>query len=110
MEYKIIILPVQTVTVQTVPVQSAPEESLPVKMEEIEEIEVEEIKKEESFDDETFKVEFDTQEEIIPKEKKAPEKSNKGRPKKRVPFSCCHCVFIGKNRNDLIAHKRNMGS
>ena len=54
------------------------------------------------------------QEEIIPTEDICPEKpilnTNKGRPKKRIPFSCCHCEFIGKNRNDLIAHKRRMDS
>ena len=30
--------------------------------------------------------------------------------KKRIPFSCCHCEFIGNNRNQLLAHKRDMES
>ena len=33
-----------------------------------------------------------------------------GRPKKVIPFSCCHCEFIGNNRNQLLAHKRDMES
>ena len=31
------------------------------------------------------------------------------RPRK-IPFSCCHCTFIGNNRNELLSHKRDMGS
>ena len=56
MEYKIIILPAQTVTVKSVPVAIAPEQ-----IAEVNETEVE-VKIEKSSDDESFEIEFDTQE------------------------------------------------
>ena len=30
-----------------------------------------------------------------------------GRPRK-IPFSCCHCEFVGNNKTDLLTHKRDM--
>ena len=30
--------------------------------------------------------------------------------KKRIPFSCCHCEFIGNNVTELRYHKRDMDS
>ena len=97
------------------------------------EIQVAEITAEETFqkeefsDDETFiKIEIDTQEEIIPREQNDPEnyiftdedefqwkkslEGKSGGPKKQIPFSCCHCEFIGNDRNELRRHKRDMDS
>ena len=33
-----------------------------------------------------------------------------GGRKKRIPFSCCHCEFIGNNVTELRYHKRDMDS
>ena len=93
------------------------------------------LKKEEFSDGESFKIESDMQEEIIPREEKRevmpidendPEKcifteeklqrkrknvegKSSGR-KKRIPFSCCHCEFIGNNATELRKHKRDTDS
>ena len=97
------------------------------------EIQVAEITAEETFqkeefsDDETFiKIEIDTQEEIIPREQNDPEnyiftdkdefqwkkslEGKSGGTEKRIPFSCCHCEFIGNDRNELRRHKRDVDS
>ena len=85
------------------------------------------FQKEEFSDDESFiKIEIDTQEEIIPREQNDPEnyiftdkdefqwkkslEGKSGGPKKQIPFSCCHCEFIGNDRNELRRHKRDMDS
>ena len=94
------------------------------------------LKKEEISDDESFKIECDMQEEIKPGEEKRevmpieqndPEKCiftddsefkwvkvngrwRKRKNKKRMPFSCNHCEFIGNNATELRKHKREMDS
>ena len=83
------------------------------------------LKKEEFSDGESFKIESDMQEEIMSPEENDPEKCSltdsdfewikslkekSGGPKKRIPFSCNHCEFIGNNANELRRHKRDMDS
>ena len=94
------------------------------------------LKKEEISDDQSFKIESDMQEEIKPGEEKRevmpieqndPEKCiftddsefkwvkvngrwRKRKNKKRMPFSCNHCEFIGNNATELRKHKREMDS
>ena len=83
------------------------------------------LKKEEFSDGESFKIESDMQVEIMSPEENDPEKCSftdsdfewikslkekSGGPKKRIPFSCNHCEFIGNNANELRRHKRDMDS
>ena len=94
------------------------------------------FKKEEFSDEESFKIENDMQEEIkhleekrevMPMEQNDPEKCiftddgefkwvkvngrwRKRKNKKRMPFSCNHCEFIGNNATELRKHKRDMDS
>ena len=94
------------------------------------------LKKEEISDDQSFKIESDMQEEIkageekrevMPIEQNDPEKCiftddsefkwvkvngrwRKRKNKKRMPFSCNHCEFIGNNATELRKHKREMDS
>ena len=83
------------------------------------------LKKEELSDDESFKIESDMQEEIMSPEENDPEKctltdsdfewiksleEKTGGTKKRIPFSCNHCEFIGNNVTELRKHKREMDS
>ena len=83
------------------------------------------LKKEEFSDDECFKIESDMQEEIKSPEDNDPEKctltdsdfewikslkEKTGGPKKRIPFSCNHCEFIGNNVAELRKHKRDLDS
>ena len=71
------------------------------------EITEETVKKEKLDDDENFKIEFDINEEIKPREEKVDHASG---PKRRIPFSCCHCEFVGNNRTELRKHKRDLDS
>ena len=83
------------------------------------------LKKKEFSDGESFKIESDMQEEITSPEENDPEKctltdsdfewiksleEKTGGTKKRIPFSCNHCEFIGNNANELRRHKRDMDS
>ena len=78
------------------------------------------LQKEEFSDGESFKIECDMPEEI---EQNDPEKCDEselewieglkeisGETKKRKPFSCCHCEFIGNNATEVRRHKRDMDS
>ena len=76
------------------------------------------LQKEELFDDGSFKIECDMQEEQNDPEKCDESelewinglKEISSETKKRKPFSCRHCEFIGNNATELRRHKRDMDS
>ena len=78
----------------------------------------EETKKEKFSDDESFKIGSEMQKGIMPQEENdriefefkwgESQEGKSDEQKKRIPFSCCHCEFIGNNTNELRKHKRDM--
>ena len=96
------IVPVEIVPVKIVPVEIIPRE------EKREVMPIEEIDPEKCIFTEESEFKWVKQKGKWRKRKNVEGKS--GRPKKVIPFSCCHCEFIGNNRNQLLAHKRDMES